>query len=207
MPASLCQSHNVVFVPVIAHHPRAKESMSMPVEPMTNEPVTPKAAALSAAIAQWVEKTNQAFIPNRLSCRKWQAPLAGYFSERFLAQCHYVIVPEIPLPDEALLQSVGLGAAFSNHVAGLTLDNTYYLLPSVADALNVHFHELVHVAQWQQLGAVGFVSRYLHEWGAYEYRDMPLERMAYALEAAFLEGGSRIDVPEYVRQRLSSNAF
>ncbi|NOG30550.1 hypothetical protein HLB35_00025 [Halomonas sp. TBZ9] len=178
----------------------------MPVEPVTTHPTIPKAAALSAAITQWVEKTNQAFAPHRRSCRKWKAPLAGYFSERFLSQCHYVIVPEIPLPDESLLQSVGIESAFFNHVAGLTLDNTYYLLPSVADALNVHFHELIHVAQWQHLGAVGFVSRYLHEWSAHEYHEMPLERMAYALEAAFLEGCSKIDVPEYVRQRLFSNA-
>lgn len=90
---------NVIFVPVAEHLSRVKESMRMPVEPVTTRPTTPKAAALSAAIAQWVEKTNQAFTPHRLSCRKWQAPLAGCFSERFLSQCYYVIVPEIPLPD------------------------------------------------------------------------------------------------------------
>jgi len=158
---------------------------------------------LSAVIAQWIDKTNQAFAPQRLSCRKWQVPFAGYFSERFLDQCHYVIVPEIPLPDEAFLRAAGLGPDFSNQVAGLTLDNTYYLLPSVAEALNVHFHELVHVAQWQHLGVTGFVSRYLHEWRAYEYREMPLERMAYTLEAQFLEGGPRVNIPDHVQQRLS----
>ena len=37
-------------------------------------------------------------------------------------------------------------------VNGVTYKNTYYIIPQAAEILRLHFHELVHVAQWGNLG-------------------------------------------------------
>jgi hypothetical protein len=84
-------------------------------------------------------------------------------------------------------------------MSGLTLDNTYYMLPSVENNLRVHFYELVHVAQWQSLGVEGFIERYLQELQASGYEKMPLERMAFELDKRYVAGGDIIDVIERVR--------
>ncbi len=54
-----------------------------------------------------------------------------------------------------------------------------------ADALL--FHELVHVVQVGEFGLGGFVRRYLVGWLAAgrRYREIPLERQAFALEAKY----------------------
>ena len=46
-------------------------------------------------------------------------------------------------------------------VAGITYKNTYYILPNAVHNLRVHFHELVHVVQWRELGAHAFIMRYI----------------------------------------------
>ncbi len=57
------------------------------------------------------------------------------------------------------------------------------------------FHELVHVVQYDVLGVDEFTRLYVGGWaaGGFSYRDIPLERMAYRLQAEFeagtLQGG------------------
>jgi|GEM_PF-7017960 hypothetical protein len=46
------------------------------------------------------------------------------------------------MPDNRLLNQLGLGGFFSENMAGITMNDTYCLLPSVAGKLRVYFHEL-----------------------------------------------------------------
>lgn len=105
----------------------------------------------------------------------------------------------MPVPAYQFLADHGLTDLFNRNLAGLTLDNTYYLRPSVEDNLRIHFHELVHVAQWQHLGVEGFITRYLQELQAFGYDNMPLERMAYDLDAQYAAGGPIADVLKRVK--------
>lgn len=153
-------------------------------------------------ISEWVRLTNQQFEYLRRPCTTFKEQFLGYFPESFLAQSYYVVVPQIPVPAYQFLEQHGLTDLFNRDVAGLTLGNTYYLLPSVENKLRVHFHELVHVAQWQRLGVEGFVTRYLQEIQRHGYESMPLERMAYDLDARYAAGGPTVDVLNRVQELI-----
>lgn len=150
-------------------------------------------------LSEWVRLMNQQFQPNRKCCIDYRDSFGGYFPEDFLARSYYVVVPQIPMPAYQWLEEHGLHSLFDHDLAGLTLDNTYYLLPSVADNLRVHFHELVHVAQWQHFGVEGFINRYLEELKTYGYEEMPLERMAYDLDRAYSQGEANVQVLPIVK--------
>lgn len=153
-------------------------------------------------ISEWVRLTNQQFQDRRQPCADFKEPFSGYFPEAFLAQSYYVVVPQMPVPAYQFLEQHGLTDLFDRNLAGLTLDNTYYLLPSVKNNLRIHFHELVHVAQWQKLGIEGFVTRYLQEIQRHGYESMPLERMAYELDARYAAGGPTVDVFNSVQELI-----
>ncbi|PPK50048.1 hypothetical protein [Marinobacter persicus] len=150
-------------------------------------------------IEKWIRQVSRQHESVRQSCSQFADDFEGYFAPEFLAQCRFVVTPNIPTPDNRLLNQLGLGGFFGENMVGLTLNDTYYLLPSVAENRRIYFHELVHVVQWQQLGVGGCVSRYLQEYRRYGYEHMPLERMAYGLDGQFSSGGPAVDVWNQVR--------
>jgi hypothetical protein len=71
------------------------------------------------------------------------------------------------------------------------------------------FHELVHVVQFNLLGVDEFVTQYLSGWGrnGFRYRDIPLERCAYELEARFAENPANgFPVEAEVRRQFYGSA-
>jgi hypothetical protein len=97
---------------------------------------------------------------------------------------------------------MGLGDFINLDVDGITYKDTYYIKQHCADNLRLHFHELVHVAQWKQLGAVNFIQRYINEINYYGYSKAPLEAMAYLCDAHFSKGGDKVDIPSYVSKKI-----
>lgn len=87
-------------------------------------------------------------------------------------------------------------------VSGITYKNTYYLDKNYANDLRLHFHELVHVAQWNLIGARNFITRYIEEILSYGYNDAPLENMAYNLDNYYHQGGKPIDILGYVQSKM-----
>jgi hypothetical protein len=72
---------------------------------------------------------------------------------------------------------------------GATFKDTVFIQvgqPSESESL--HFHELVHVVQWNQLGVDNFLLAYGIGLLQFGYRESPLEQMAYSLQAQFDEG-------------------
>ena len=157
-------------------------------------------------IRSWVNETNRHFTPARRPCTDFTELFAGYFSEHFLARSYYVETSEVPLPPRELVGQWALEDLAGRTLEGLTLDDTYYLTPSAANNLRIHFHELVHVAQWQHLGPDRFIARYLEELTVHGYDRMPLERMAYDLDARFVAGGPVMDVHQVVREGLDTQS-
>ena len=84
-----------------------------------------------------------------------------------------MVVDVIPKPDFPELREMGLGDSIDTTANGVTYKNTYYIVPQVAEILRLHFHELVHVAQWDILGGAGFIQRYIEEILQYGYDDAP----------------------------------
>lgn len=153
-------------------------------------------------VDQWIDQTNLEHQEQRISCSKFFDEFRGFYSLEFLQQAYFVVVDSIPKPNFPELRQMGLGNFIDMDVHGITYKNTYYVLPHLVSNLRLHFHELVHVAQWRHLGAKDFIERYMTEIQTAGYDDAPLERMAYSCDAHFTSGSEKFDVPSYVAETI-----
>jgi hypothetical protein len=129
--------------------------------------------------------------------------LGAFYSTEFLASAKVVEVERVPVPPLSSFGLTGFGEFEGRNYAGITFLDTYFVQSGEALRESLHFHELVHVVQWQHLGVERFVMAYavgyLQGGG---YRANPLEVMAYDLQEYFEKGGQPINVEAAVRQRL-----
>ena len=153
-------------------------------------------------IEQWIDKTNLEHQKQRVCCSTFSIEFRGFYPIEFLRQAYFVIVDTIPKPNFPELRKMGLGNFIDMDVHGIAYKNTYYILPELASNLRLHFHELVHVAQWKHLGPMPFIERYMTEIQTFGYDQSPLEKMAFGLDAHFSKAGAKIDVPSYVLQKI-----
>lgn len=153
-------------------------------------------------IEAWIDSINAKYQAQRQSCAIFSRQFSGFYSEHFLADSYFVVLEKIPKPNFPELREAGLDDFINMDVNGITYKNTYYVLPRCADVLRLHFHELVHVVQWNLLGAQGFINHYIHEIQNYGYNDAPLEQIAYGLDGYYLQGGKPLDVQSYVQRKI-----
>lgn len=98
---------------------------------------------------------------------------------------------KIPYPP---LSSMGFPSNFSaveNMVfSGVTYKDTYFLNQSFQQE-SLHFHELIHVIQWDTLGVDNFLRAYGVGLLQAGYRMSRLEQIAYSLQERFENGSLR----------------
>jgi hypothetical protein len=153
-------------------------------------------------IEQWIDQTNVDFSAQKICCDRFAKEFDGFYSIPFLQNSFFVVVNQIPKPAFPELRQIGLGGFMDMKVDGITYKNTYYMLPHIINDLRLHFHELVHVVQWQVLGAANFIQRYIYEIQKFGYDQAPLEIMAYALDNHFAGGGNKGDIPLFVAEKI-----
>ncbi|MBN7818707.1 hypothetical protein J0A65_02460 [Bowmanella sp. Y57] len=153
-------------------------------------------------IEQWIHQTNRAHSAKRQSCILFREQFKGFYSPSFLQNAYFVVTDNIPKPDFPELRDAGLDDFLDMEVDGMTYGNTYYVKQEYEEDLVLHFHELVHVLQWQQLTVPRFIARYMQEVQAFGYRKAPLEDMAFSLEDRFKAGESSFDIAGYVSSHL-----
>lgn len=128
--------------------------------------------------------------------------LPHYFDSDSLAKAKVVYVPKVPPPP---LGAIGL-SQFSDFeemdAAGITYLDTFFSRNEMRENEPHHFHELVHVIQWQLLGPKLFVYAYADGLERIGYRASPLEMMAYMLESVFRNSQAPFDVATIVREQL-----
>jgi hypothetical protein len=152
-----------------------------------------------ARLEQWIDQTNFDYRQNRICCEHLHDEFNGFYPLSFLQETFYVVVDVIPKPDFPELRAIGLGDFIDMPVDGITYKNTYFVLPQFAQNLRLHFHELVHVAQWSHLGAETFITNYINEIQTYGYDYAPLETMAKNADTHFTNNGfDKFNVPDYV---------
>lgn len=153
----------------------------------------------------WVERTLGAHRAEARPTASYRFPrLPQFYPPVFLETSFVVIVSHVPVPP---LTSWGLPefAEFEKgHYAGVTYRNTYFVTENSWSDESLHFHELVHIVQWQHLGVDGFLTAYATGLLQNGYRNSPLEAMAYDLQQHFDAGGERMDVRSVVRTRLKT---
>ena len=128
--------------------------------------------------------------------------LPHYYSGELLARAKVVFVEKCPVPP---LSAIGLNqfADFENmNPSGITYLDTYFVLWHEAERESLHFHELVHVIQWQLLGAEKFLALYADGLEKHGYRNSPLEVMAYDHEARFNSNESPYAVEAAVQKQI-----
>ena len=153
-------------------------------------------------LISWIRNTLTASAPGAQTVASrgfWRLPL--YFTQQTLASTKVVLADRLPMPP---LSSMGLTrfAEFERgDFDGINLD-TLFLKPTQANNEKMHFHELVHVIQWQLLGPDRFLSLYASGLECFGYRQSPLEAMAYEAEKAFASSTAIFDVEKMVAERL-----
>ena len=128
--------------------------------------------------------------------------LPFYVSESLLNAAQVVITDHLPVPP---LSAMGLSdfAGFEvQPMSGITYGDTYFLVPNASANESVHLHELVHVIQWEILGARDFLLLYAAGLIEHDYASSPLEKMAYEHQARFEAGQEPYSVETEVRERV-----
>lgn len=124
--------------------------------------------------------------------------LPRYFSHELLA-AKVVLVDRVPVPPLTALGIPGFDDFESMQAAGITYLDTFFVDRRYAADESLHFHEMIHVIQWQVLGPKRFLGAYADGLARFGYRDSPLEVMAYALQARFDSEPASFDAEQLVR--------
>jgi hypothetical protein len=88
-------------------------------------------------------------------------------------------------------------------IAGITYKNTFFVNQNLLTE-SLHFHELVHVVQWERLGADNFLLAYGAGLIQFGYEQSPLEKMAYRLQKEFDTGTVPDEIVDKIYQETDS---
>jgi hypothetical protein len=135
------------------------------------------------AVSSWIDAYIAKYATSKIRLSDAEFPrLPNYFSPQLLESAYYVLVAKIESPP---LRDFGLGKLSffeGGNYGGITYKDTYF---ATNKNESLHFHELIHVIQWNELGA----EKFLHAYGVglvqHGYRQSPLEEIAYSLQAQF----------------------
>jgi len=114
--------------------------------------------------------------------------LPQFFPPTRLASSKVVVVGRVAAPPLGSFGLTGFRDFESMPMAGVTYKDTFFVTQNGRSNESIHFHELVHVVQWDELGPDAFLLLYGVGLAQHGYRASPLEAMAYRLQAAFDRG-------------------
>lgn len=129
--------------------------------------------------------------------------LGSYFSPALLTSARAIPVATVPRPPLASMGLAGFDEFENLDADGITYLNSFFVRHGHERDESLHFHELVHVVQWQHLGPDQFIMAYalghLLNGG---YQANPFEDMAYGLQSRFDRNDPPLDVAALVRTEL-----
>lgn len=115
------------------------------------------------------------------------ARLPRYWSSDVLLGARVVKTSAVPFPPVSAYGLPEFAAMENMSRAAITFRDMFFV-DEAHDSESVHFHELVHVVQWDALGPPDFLLTYGVGLAEFGYRRSPLEAMAYDLQASFERG-------------------
>jgi hypothetical protein len=130
--------------------------------------------------------------------------LKEYYPNDLLQRIRRVIVDRCPVPPLAVTGIPQLAEIETWDIKGIPWENTIFIRRNLADWEAVHFHELLHIVQWERLGT----ERYLTAWAVGTitrgYRDNPLEEMAFRHQSRFETDKKPYDIAREVAAEISA---
>jgi CheY-like chemotaxis protein len=154
-------------------------------------------------IYDWIKQTLAVNAPRAQSVASLGFPrLAQYFSPELLAAAKVVYVDAVSTPPLAEMGLERFTGFFRTGVSSITYLDTIIVHNDFRAEEALHFHEMVHVVQWQLLGPKSLLMAYADGLEGCGYRNGPLEVMAYMLESVFRNSAAQFDVAKVVREQL-----
>ena len=126
--------------------------------------------------------------------------LVDHFPAGMLDETRVVTVTAIPFPPVTAFGLPEFAPMATTPMAGITFGDMYFVRPDAPEG--VHFHELVHVVQWNALGLSDFLLTYAVGLIQHEYAQSPLEAIAFDLQARF----ERMAPPGLVSDEVTRHA-
>lgn len=159
-----------------------------------------------AQVAKWIEDLKVKYEPESISLDELGfRHLEKFYSQELLKSVKVVFLPssEIPIPEIAKQRGI-----VPNDVIGICYGDIIFIDSDSKDNEALHFHELVHTLQYRYLGVEHYLKTYAEEAEIHEYRDNPLEVMAYHHQYNFeqhMYGGVEVyDVESRVLAEMAS---
>lgn len=141
---------------------------------------------------KWIKEQREEFRPlGRALPDTAIAQFSPFFEERLLKEVRLVKVPALKNPKflaayQSTFAEKGVPLIDFSEMTGITFLDTILLVEPFLDeaAIGLIFHELVHVVQYDLLGADKFVELYLLGWVNQGFNNaaIPLEMDAYDLQ-------------------------
>lgn len=152
----------------------------------------------------WIDRTLAAHADQARPVASIGFPrLGSYYSAALLASARVIPVAHVPAPPLASMGLIGFDGFEQLDSIGITFLSSFFVRHGREGDESLHFHELVHVIQWQHLGPERFIMAYaIGHLRCGGYRTNPLEVMAYVLQACFDHHASGFDVAAVVRTEL-----
>ncbi len=114
-----------------------------------------------------------------------------------------VVIGKVPFPPLSRMGLPELSQIENMPMAGMSYKDTFFI--NQADrSESLHFHELIHVVQWERLGVDNFLLAYGVGIMQFGFLHNPLEQMAYSLQEAFDHGNPPTGIVDIVRQKTDA---
>jgi hypothetical protein len=114
-----------------------------------------------------------------------------------------VVIGKVPFPPLGRMGLPELAQMENMPMAGITYKDTFFV-NHLHQTESLHFHELIHVVQWERLGVDNFLLAYGVGLMQFGYQNSPLEQMAYSLQEDFDRGKLTTGIIELIRQRTDA---
>jgi hypothetical protein len=157
------------------------------------------------SIRQWIEDLLEDTIQQATPIFNLAFPrLPQVFSSELLMKAKVVVVPgRVPFPPLSHMGLSEFAPMEKMPIAGITYIDTFFINRALQTE-SLHFHELVHVVQWERLGVDNFLLAYGVGLMQFGYRDSPLEQMAYWFQDGFDRRRLRLGIVELIQQKTDA---
>lgn len=140
-------------------------------------------------IRNWIEELLESNKENTTSVINLNFPrINQIFPDDLLEKAKVVtVVGKVPFPPLSHIGLHELSGMEQIPLAGITYKDTFFINQNHRSE-SLHFHELIHVVQWERLGVDNFLLAYGVGLLQFGYEKSPLEQMAYTLQRIFETG-------------------
>ena len=140
-------------------------------------------------LRNWIEDLLESNKENTTSVINLNFPrINQIFLNDLLERAKVVTVADkVPFPPLSHIGLHELSGMEQMPIAGITYKDTFFVNQNNLSE-SLHFHELIHVVQWERLGVDNFLFAYGVGLMQFGYEKSPLEQMAYTLQRSFEMG-------------------